>query len=227
MTEQDPNGPPGEPAALSDMPQRMLEDLILAGRADEKSIRQIAEQLGKSTGMLSPERIAEIVNQHLAGEEAAAAARIVANVEPADIPQALSVLKDWSPLHAGELQTPSDRTIKKIQSNLGLLVQDHPALRLMHKAQRLLREIGNELQSIIFICDLRPVYDGHTEIVGFVPLVNMQIGYTKQNRELESFEVALSRDELRHIVDCGQDALTELQILESMFQGPSETDENQ
>lgn len=226
MTERDRNGTFDESTAPRNVPPRAREDLLLLALLDEEPIRKISEQISSSAAMLSPHRIAEIVKEHLAGDEAEAVARILSNVTPAEIPTALRVVDDWSRRQAGQHQAPSDSTADKLSDNLSLLVQDYPALRVMHKAQRLLREIGNELQSVIFVCDLRPVYDDeHTEVVGFVPLINMQIGYTKQNGAPEFFEATLSGDELRQLVNRGQDALNKLQILEGMLHGPSETDD--
>jgi hypothetical protein len=204
----------------------LLEDVVLLAHVNEVPIAQIAEELGSAGGMLSPDRIVEIVNEHLTGDEAKAVARIIANVTPAEIPNVLRSLQDWSRLLPGELLAPSTSTIGKAGGNLNVLVQDYPALRLMHKAQRLVRQIGNELQSAVFICDLRPVYnEDHTEVVGFVPLVNMQLGYSKQNGNEDVLEATLTGDELRQFLGRGHDALNKLRILENMLDGPSETED--
>lgn len=225
MTERNRNG---EPTGLREVPTGLIEDVVVLAHVNEAAIAQIAEELGTAGGMLSPHRILEIVEEHLTGDEANAVARIIANVTPPEIPNILRSLQDWSRLLPGESLASSTSTIGKAGGNLNLLVQDYPALRLMRKAQGLLREIGNELQSAIFVCDLRPVFDdGHTEVVGFVPLVNMQLGYTRQDGDLEFFEVTLTGDELRYMIDRGQDALNKLQILDTMLRIPSETDENQ
>lgn len=226
MTERDRNGNMGEPAALRAVPPQLLADLLLVAQLDEESIRRISDELRGSAGMLSQDRIGEIANEHLAGDRAQAVARIIANVEPAEVPSVLSLFDEPSRRNAAEPDAPSSATISKLKGNLSALVQDYPALRLMHKAQRLVRQIGNELQSVVFICDLRPVYDeDHTEVAGFVPLVNMQLGYSKQNGDQDVLEATLTGDELRQFLGRGHDALNKLRILENMLDVPSDAEE--
>lgn len=84
----------------------------------------------------------------------------------------------------------------------------------MRKAQRLLRDTGNEIRDSIFICDLRPVFDDSQERVeGFVTLANLRIRYTRQSGRRATFEIALTEEELTTLIENGQKALAKLKVL--------------
>jgi hypothetical protein len=226
MPEHDQTGPENNSEHSDmpdDVPQKMLDDLLQLAQVDEEPVRQIAEELAGSTGVLSAERVAAIVNEHLPEDVAEPIARIVANIAPGELPSVLRTLDGARRFGLRGAEALSDSALSRLKKHLHLLVQDSPALGLMRKAQRLLREIGNEVQSIMYVCDLRPVFDDdHTEVVGFVPLINMQIGYTKQSGEVEFFEAALAVEELQEVITRGQDALKKLEMLDAMLYGTSE-----
>jgi len=108
----------------------------------------------------------------------------------------------------------SDSEFAALQKNLNSLIQEYPSLELMRKAQRLLRETGNEFEAASFTCDLRPVFDTQQErIEAFVTLANLRIQHVQQSGRREVFEIALTESELQTLIERGKNALGKMKVL--------------
>jgi hypothetical protein len=113
----------------------------------------------------------------------------------------------------------TDEAFHRLSRNLQALVGRYPSIDLLRKANRLLRDVGNEFKDIAFICDMRPVFDSsRTNVEGFVTLANMRLIYLSQDGNRHACELALTEEELRQLIDEGNKALRKLDVLKTTIE---------
>lgn len=207
------------------IPPEMVRDLYRVSQLTEDQIRKIAGEIRDAPGLLTDDRVTEIVSKVVAAGDVTAVVRAIRSIPPGKETRFLQMVLQLRQNRADLFSEFKDEDFDSLGTNLGKLIQDVPSLRLMHKASRLLRDIGNELQSLLFVCDARPVYSAdHTTVEGFITLVNLRMGVTKQNGDFDNFEIALTEDELEYLIDQGKDALQKLRVLQQMVgQGGGDT----
>lgn len=142
------------------------------------------------------------------------------NLRPRDTSQVLALVDRWRRISEERTKSLPDDAYQSLQRNVELLINAHPALELMRKSQRLLRDTGNEIDNATVICDLRPVFDAaHNQIEGYVALATLCIRYIRQNNDRDVFEVCLTEDEVSMLIETANDALKKLQIMKDSVQG--------
>lgn len=196
------------------LPPEMLRDLRVIAAVETVVIDKLTRALQLETGVLTGERVEELTHQFFDDDTAESVARTLRIVRPESKKVILALVDRWRQVSEERRQTLTNDEFAALQENLDSLVQDYPGLALMRKAQRLLRDTGNEIDDAIFICDLRPVFDDPQEqIEGFVALANLRIRYTHQSGDPDVFEIALTEDELSTFIKQGQKALNKLNVL--------------
>lgn len=196
------------------LPLEMVQDLRAVATVESSAVSRFTEALKQGTGVLTEERIETLGRQFFDDPNAESVVRTLQNVRPEFKVKLLALVDRWRKSSDERKQFLTDTDFAALQRNLDCLVQDYPGLALMRKAQRLLRDTGNEIDDAIFICDLRPVFDKLQErIEGFVALANLRVRYVRQSGERDVFEIALTEDELSMLVDHGQRALNKLKVL--------------
>jgi hypothetical protein len=201
------------PFVLSD---NMLADLVQIGRLTEQDIEVIATQFGLQPGMLTVERIVEIVND-VAGEEIAVPlARAICNIRPEQKGAVLQAMLD-SVADDSQTQAEPEPSVLAGLRNLDKVIQNYPALRLMHQATVVVRESGNQLDDVHFTCDLRAIYDDtYSSVQALVSLVSLRLRFLRQDGSLGVCELTLTEGELHGLIEAANAALKRLQLLRSI-----------
>lgn len=197
------------------LPPEMLRDLRAVATAEMDAIQGLSQALRQETHILSDDRLEEAVKDFFEDDAVGqAVTRALQNVRSESKQMLLALVDRWRKAKAERREFLSDEDFAALQQNLDLLVQDYPSLTLMQKAQRLLRDTGNEIDDTLIICDLRPVFDEPRERVeGFVAIANLRIRYIRQNGDRDVFEIALTQEELSVLVEQGQKAIRKLEVL--------------
>jgi len=206
---------PEELATGRVLPPEMVRDLQAVATIETAAIDGLTQALRQETGVLTEEKIKTLA-EHFFDDDATAesVARTVQIVSVESKPKILVLVDCWRKVSEERRQSLSDDAFAALQRNLDSLVQDYPSLALMRKAQRLLRNTGNEIEDAIFICDLRPVFNEPQErIEGFVALANLRVEYLCQSGNRDVFEISLTEDELSILIKKGQKALNKLGVL--------------
>jgi len=200
------------------LPLDMLQDFrSIAGLRHESAVI-----VGKALKALPvPSNIAQIdatIRKCLeaSGEEHASESvlRALINLDYDSISQLASVLWQWASGDEKRREIFAENVVDQLRRNLEALTADNPTLRIVQKAERLLRDVGNELQSIKFVCDLRPVFDDDRKnIEAFVAVANMRLLYVSQDGERRACEMALTEDELTHFKEHVDRALDKMHVL--------------
>ena len=205
------------------IPAAMIRDLLAVASLDETSVLKLRQSLSELRGIEGREqlesRLAECVRDSLsAGPEITESiVRVLMNLEPQGVSRLCDMLKQWRAQPPERLQIFGDDTLSRLRAYLDHLIVDMPSVQLMRKANLLLRQVGNEFESIDFFCDLRPVFDDdRKQVEGFVNLTNMRLMYVTQNGDRKACEIALTEDELRQIVRRGEQAISKLDVLKSV-----------
>ncbi len=163
-------------AAGSGLPPEMLRDLLAVAAVEAAAIEGFVHALRQETGVLAEQRLAELAGRFFNDDAVAeSVVRTLQNVPPKFKQNVLALVDRWRRVSDERRKVFADAKFEALRRNLELLVQDLPSLSLMRKAQRLLRDTGNEFQDAVVICDLRPVFDeSQKRVEGFVALSNLR-----------------------------------------------------
>ncbi len=200
-----------------ELPPNMIDDLLNVATATFEDIQIYSEHIRHTSGILSESGIRDIAEEYFdnAGVASGVANALLA-VQPRYVEHILALLDKWRQYSEIRVQKFSDEKFVSLQKNLRGLVQEYPALSLLRKANQLLRANGNELDDVIFLCDLRPVFDKNREhLEGFVALANMKLQFIRQNGDRDAFELALTHEELVELQKRIDEAIQKLNILKA------------
>lgn len=202
------------------LPPQMVQDLRTVAAVEITQIDELTQCLQQESGILSEEKVETLTRRFFDDQTADAVGRTIQNIRSEDRQKILTLVERWRQGSEEAKEMLPDSVFAALRKNLDALLQDYPGLSLMRKAQRLLRETGNEIEDLIFVCDLRPVFDQtHEHIEGFVALANLRVRYTEQGGQRGSFELALTEEELSTLVEHGQKALGKLRVLKETAHG--------
>lgn len=199
------------------VPREMIQDLLAVARLDSQTVGRIAERLRGLQGFAEGQRLEFEIRSCLpqpADEVVASISRTLLNVRPTAVDRVIRDIRLWREVADDRKAYVPDGLFASLERNLRALVADYPAVALLRKANRLLREVGNEYQSAAIFVDLRPVFDESRErIEGFVPLANLRLLYVGQAGDRQACEVALTEDELRELSRHAEQAIAKLSVL--------------
>ena len=83
----------------------------------------------------------------------------------------LKTVQRWREANEQNAARLSDEVFATLQERVPALIRDVPAVERGQKAERLKKVLGNELEALEIICDVRPVYDDSRErIEGLIPV---------------------------------------------------------
>lgn len=205
---------PEELASGRALPPQMVEDLRLLADIDERSITEIANTLRNEQGVLTEERFSEAISEHVDEDAVNVVMRTIQRIPPEFVQQVIALINRWRQLSETNLQVFPDEVFAELKCNLAILTQEFPSVLLMRKGNRLLRDTGNELAEVAYICDLRPVFDdAHERVEGFVALANLRLRFVRQNGDHDVFELAITEGELHTLMERSQDALDKLRVM--------------
>lgn len=203
----------------------MLRDLYVISKIETAPLSSVVEALSTLDGLGSQESLETLISSALGAADdksiAKAIRRTVSNLVPGSVTEVLTAIAKWVDVDRENRQEFfSEQSIDRLIANLDVLVAKNAFGKLLRKAERLLRDVGNEFRGVKFVCDLRPVFDDPRKHVdAFVILANMRIRYVTQGGDQEAFELALTEDELARLRKDIDQALDKVKVLKSLRKG--------
>ena len=198
----------------------MLEDLYDVAHLESEQIAKISQVISELDGLSKNEEVESLIDAVLSDDQESSGAKIykvVKSIDEEDVPKIIELVKAWAQRKEERKNVFPDSLIEKLTSNLKSLVDKSGAIDLIKKADRLVRDTSNELDSFKFVCDLRPVFDDPREkIQALVLLANFRVRFTKQDGTKGSFEIALTEDELNELKKKTEQALSKLNVMKKL-----------
>ena len=204
----------GELATGRVLPPGMVRDLRAVAAVETSAVGGFAQALRQETGVLTKQRVENLTRQFFDDATAESVVRTILILRPESKEELLALVDRARQVSDERRQLLPDAEFAALKRNLDALGQDYPSLALMRKAQRLLRDTGNEIVDSIFICDLRPVFDEpQKRVEGFVALANLRVQYIRQNGDRDVFEIVLTEDEVLTLIQQAKKALKKMKVL--------------
>lgn len=203
----------------------MLRDLYLISKIETAPLSVAVEKLSSLDGLGSQASLEALISSALGPDNdksiAKAIRRTVSNLVPSSVSDVLTAIGKWVDVDRENRQEFfSEQSIDRLIANLDVLVVRNTFAKLLRKADRLLRDVGNEFRGVKFVCDLRPVFDDPRKHVdAFVILSNMRIRYVTQGGDQDAFELALTEDELAKLREDIDQALEKVKVLKLLRKG--------
>lgn len=203
----------------------MLRDLYLISKIETAPLSAAVEKLSSLDGQGSQASLEALISSALGPDNdksiAKAIRRTVSNLVPSSVSDVLTAIGKWVDVDRENRQEFfSEQSIDRLIANLDVLVVRNTFAKLLRKADRLLRDVGNEFRGVKFVCDLRPVFDDPRKHVdAFVILSNMRIRYVTQGGDQDAFELALTEDELAKLREDIDQALEKVKVLKLLRKG--------
>lgn len=198
----------------------ILTDLFAISKVPSDKAEAIAKQLRSLTGLNDADSIREAIKRVLRESEensASAVWRALVNLDAKEIPNLLATLGKWVAKDQPRSKVFTEELFSNLESNLDVLIADFPAIEMMQKANKLVKDTSGELQDLKYICDLRPVYnDERTDVDAFVLVANLRMIYLEQNNERSVCEIALTEEELLMVKEETEKALAKMKVLKQV-----------
>ncbi|MCY2981007.1 MAG: hypothetical protein NTU79_20275 [Planctomycetota bacterium] len=202
------------------IPPQMLQDFLEIAKIDRELCGTIAAAIGALPGLVDSELIEDTVR--LAGADidndaVDSVVRAVLSVKRAKLDKFLESVHEWVRGRVDRASIFTPDILSRLRSNMEVLIQDCTPIALMQKAEQLLRDVGNEIDSVKFVCDLRPVFnDPRKNVEAFILVTTMRLIYQEQHGEKKSCEIAFSEDELKDLGDDVTKAIEKLGVLNKL-----------
>ncbi|TWU54997.1 hypothetical protein Poly51_37460 [Rubripirellula tenax] len=225
MSDQSPKFPEpslNEVISGSAMPPEMLRDFFAISRLETAGLAQVVQSLGNLDGLGNQSALEHLILKALGADTnkdvAKSIRRTINSLRSSNLPKVLDSLDKWVDSDRKEReQFFSPENLTRLRENLNVLITENSYGKLIRKAERLLRDVGNEFRDVKFVCDLRPVFDDSKEHVdAFVILTHLRIHYVTQGGDNSAFELALTEDELTRLRDDIGTALEKVSVLKSI-----------
>ena len=203
------------------VPPEMLRDLYAISRLDTSKISSIVNSLRELDGLGSHETFEQAIKVLIGDTDdkdvAKSVRRAINSLSPSAIPEVIESLEKWVSAKSERKEFFTDESLTQLRANLTELISNNDYGKLIRKAERLLRDVGNEFRGMKFVCDLRPIFDDKREQVdAFVVLANLRVHYVNQCGDQQSFELALTEDELVQMGKDVEKALKKVEVLKSV-----------
>jgi hypothetical protein len=200
----------------------MVQDLRVVAQLDGAAVARITGGLSQLQGFQTQDTVRQALQTCLAQpnpDVAKSILRTLLNLKQNELDRTLSNLDRWRQKTPDRQSDFTDDMFQSLRRNLESLVGSYAGIDLLRKANRLLREVGNEFKDIAFFCDMRPVFDrSRTNVEGFVTLANMRLVYLSQDGSRHACELALTEEELRRMISEGNKALGKLDVLKATIE---------
>jgi len=201
------------------IPPEMVHDLRVIAQLDARTVGRVAEYLSQLEGFAQTESLkAGLLGciQNSNADLADCIVRTLVNVKPSDVARTLKTIDRWRQSTEERKDAFSDDLFACLGRNLQVLVADYASIALLRKANHLLREVGNEFESVAYFCDMRPVFDSaRKNVEGAVMLANMRLIYVTQTGQRHACALALTEEELCRLVKTSEEALDKLDVLKA------------
>jgi len=201
------------------IPPEMLRDLHNIAGLSEATCVRIAGAVHALEGLTTSDAVEATVRDAIGDDSPAASSVCSALTKLRDdgVERLVASVTEWVNANNARKEVFSDRTLEQLSRNLRVLITDNRAVRLLQKADKLLRDVGNEIHDIKFVCDLRPVFDSKKEKVdAFVLVANFRLIYMSQDGQRQSCEIALTEDELETLHKKTVEAKEKMKVLNTV-----------
>jgi hypothetical protein len=210
---------PGSSADLTrslGVPPQMIEDLLAISEIPSAQIDALATALEEEVGFANPARVSELVREVLHDDRrTSAVVSALHNIPSRQVDQVLQTVREWREADTRNSERVSEEAFAAMEDKLPRLIRDFPAVGRCQKAHRLASILGNSVERLDLICDVRPVFDAERDRVeGMIPLTTMKIVYEGQDERTRVLEVQLSRETLDELVEKAQIAQQKMGVLE-------------
>jgi len=188
-----------EPKACDELAKTVFSQ---ASRGGEAAFHALAKLLGDADQAMT--EASQIINA-------------VMNTDASRVDAICDKFQDWVEADPERRGFYDDARLQTLRDNLHTLTKNREAITRLKKADQLIRAIGNELQGMQIVCDIRPVFDKkHERIESLLSIADLKIIYQNQVGENASFELALTRGELVQLKELTDDALKKLAVMEQL-----------
>jgi hypothetical protein len=199
------------------LPQEMVEAFQVIAGLESKTVNDIDAYLSSFRELKTSKEVrGEIANllPEPDSDDADIIVRTLLNIQPSAATKTLTILDRWRRSSARRLSLFPDDLFERLTANLGVLAKPQASLTLLRKSEYLLRAVGNELDEIMYICDLRPVFDRTRKNVdGFVILANLMMKYRNQQGAQQLLELSLTEDDLQDLIKASTKAMEKIEVL--------------
>lgn len=200
------------------LPPAMLVDLLRIASLGDDQIASVSEIVGSQKQIVTPEEIERTISSKLGEDLGKGVTKFVLNFDPTMVERVLHILQKLREAKPKAAEIFDEAKFEKIKNNLNRLVQGHSSIELIRKSQNLLRALGNEIESVTFICDLRPVFDKeHEKVEGLISVAGLKLGFKDQEDDENSIEFALSEGDLDYLMERCEDAKKKLAVLKREY----------
>lgn len=217
MTDERFQSTPEDVFAGRAVPPEMLQDFLLIAQLDKGVCNLIAQSLQTMSGIPDVGRIESAVREAgVPDTDVAGIARALRGVNQSKLQKYLEAVDGWIAGRSERAKLFTPDVIQSLSENLSILVDKHP-IELMQKAEQLLRDVGNEIEDVKFVCDLRPVFDDARENVeAYVSIATMRLIYQQQDGNRKVCEIALTEDELKTLGELTEVAIKKMEVLNKL-----------
>lgn len=199
------------------IPAELLQDLHRIANLSATACTNVANAISAVEGLITSDAVLIVIGESIGKADSSTVEsvyRALIGLRPDGVQKLIASVNEWAAGNASRSAVFSKALLEKLARNLAILVVDNHAVWLMQKADQLLRDVGNEIQSVKFVCDLRPVFDRKKENVdAFVLVANLRLVYLSQDGNRQSCEIALTEDELNMLHEKTEEACKKIKVL--------------
>ena len=204
---------------------QMVYDLVNISQLGVESVTAISTSILGLKGLVVRETVMSAVQECLQSSEEECDSddvtdcifRALVSIDPDRIPEVIASFQQWVSVSKTRTARFNEEAVPQLKRNLDILILDYPALNLMLRAEALLREVGDELQDVEFVPDMRPIfYKNGKAVEEFVFVANLKLNYITQTGTRHSCGIVLTEDELVHLRNKADEALQRLSVLKQI-----------
>ncbi|REJ66332.1 MAG: hypothetical protein DWQ31_14775 [Planctomycetota bacterium] len=201
-----------------DVTEPMVRDASQLLEIDESVFDRLVGSLSSFDGFMDQQKLTELLARLLADESRAA--RVVAFMQSfwraygrssERVQRFADDISNWLSENDESGEIVATRQRDTLHSRIRGALTSYPCLLRQAKAENLSTTIGNPLEKLELICDVRPVFDKAKEnIEGMIPLTWLHIVAKQADGLPKAFEVVLSEQDLSVMEDAVQQARKKL-----------------
>ena len=220
MSDSMTGGSGGEITSRQFMPTDMIRDLNIIALIPADKLEQLRDTIAAKEVLAGDEALISLVESLLEEEgQAEAVLNAIRSIRPDQVQQMLELLSKWRGISDNPERDFSDEVFERLCHNLPIVVSDYPAVARIRKADGLSKVLGNELQSLHFICDVRPVFNESRDAIDMlIPLTTLKIAYERQNGQTDVIEIVLTEGQLDELTVAAAKARQKIQVLERFIE---------
>jgi len=207
--------------------EQLVDDAKLILLPGDEQFRSLQSSLADYKGFLNRAALENQIAQAIPDETSSRnLARFVLAIDERkrlnglDVQGLVAQIAEWqrARVENGELPRLSAAELDLLSHRLDVFFRSLPGLERQAKAHSLSERIGQPLERIEMICDLRPVFDSTKESVeGMVPLTTLRLVVKGADGLPVAFEAVLSERHVFALAKASRDAKRKLKRLRSLL----------